>query len=172
MSLPADPEKSPSLHGALDVGGPVVDRRGFLTTAGAASLSAMLVAACGGGDSGSPTGPGGTPPTGISRDGNTLRIDVAAVSTLQGTNGFVIVAEPPTIVVNLGNDSFRAFTARCTHQGCIVANVSNRRINCLCHGSAFDADGGQVLSGPATQRLRSFPVSFASATRVLTVTTS
>lgn len=176
--------------GQLDADLPVVDRRGFLTAAGTASLSALLLSACGGGG-GDPLSPGGggtsgggggtygggdtggsALPAGISRSGNTLRVDVAVVSALQVTNGFVIVADPATVIVNLGGNSFRAYTARCTHAGCLVSEVSGGRINCFCHGSAFDANGGQVLAGPATRPLNSFPVSYASDTRVLTVTTS
>lgn len=49
--------------------------------------------------------------------------------------------------------SFRAFSAVCTHQGCVVSDVSNGTINCPCHGSAFDAATGAVRRGPATQPL-------------------
>ena len=33
---------------------------------------------------------------------------------------------------------FKAFSAICTHQGCLVSTVGNGRINCPCHGSSFD----------------------------------
>jgi nitrite reductase/ring-hydroxylating ferredoxin subunit len=157
----------------LDPHTTLVDRRGFLTTAGAASLAALLTTACGSGDGGGagpggPTAPGGPLPGGIVRDGNQLRIEIAAVPSLQGTNGFVVVPEPATIVVYLGADGFRAFTAVCTHAGCRVSGVSNRRIVCPCHGSAFDVQGGQVLAGPATRSLRSFPVTLANGILIVT----
>ncbi|WP_214108123.1 Rieske (2Fe-2S) protein [Acrocarpospora catenulata] len=48
---------------------------------------------------------------------------------------------------------FRCFTAKCTHQGCTVASVSGRTINCPCHGSKFSISDGRVVSGPAERAL-------------------
>ncbi|MFC4010262.1 Rieske (2Fe-2S) protein [Nonomuraea purpurea] len=48
---------------------------------------------------------------------------------------------------------FKAFTAVCTHQGCLVATVSNKTINCPCHGSKFKIDDGSVAGGPASSPL-------------------
>ena len=45
---------------------------------------------------------------------------------------------------------FKCFTAVCSHQGCIVANVSGGTINCDCHGSQYSIDDGSVVTGPAT----------------------
>ncbi|MCU0616909.1 MAG: Rieske (2Fe-2S) protein [Gemmatimonadaceae bacterium] len=170
---PSDSSVPPATGGSLPADLPLLDRRGFLTTSGAAAIAALLTTACGGGDGGGPTDAGAPDnnalPTGVTRDGTTLRVDIERVATLRPTNGFVIVGSPATVIVNLGNDQFRAFTARCPHAGCLVSSVSNRRIVCNCHGSTFDADNGAVLVGPALSGLRAFPVAFASETRVLTV---
>jgi Rieske Fe-S protein len=48
---------------------------------------------------------------------------------------------------------FKAFSATCTHQGCIVESISNGTINCPCHGSAFRVVDGSVASGPARRSL-------------------
>jgi Rieske Fe-S protein len=49
--------------------------------------------------------------------------------------------------------TFKAFTAVCTHQGCIVSTVSGGTINCPCHGSKFSIKDGSVVNGPATSPL-------------------
>ncbi|GAA1640835.1 hypothetical protein GCM10009744_33440 [Kribbella alba] len=47
----------------------------------------------------------------------------------------------------------QAFSATCTHQGCVVTAVSDGTINCPCHGSKFDAASGQPVAGPARKPL-------------------
>jgi Rieske Fe-S protein len=49
--------------------------------------------------------------------------------------------------------TFKAFSAVCTHQGCLVAEVSNGNIVCPCHGSAFKIADGSVARGPAAAPL-------------------
>ncbi len=160
--------------------GPVLDRRGFVTTAAAAAISTLLVSACGGGsDVGGPGQPGAprpipgapvTNPPGVERVGSSLRIDLTQVAALGQTNGFLIVTTlPAVIVLRLSDTEFRAFTAVCTHSGCIVNNFSSSRINCVCHGSQFDTRG-QVVMGPATQQLVAYPVAYDAAAQLLTVT--
>ena len=154
----------------------LLDRRGFLTTAGRASIAALLAGACGGGDA-EPTGvgeplPPGVLPAGITREGSTLRVDVDRVPTLRGTNGFVIVSTPAAVILHLGSNEFRAFTARCPHAGCLVGSVTGAGIVCPCHGSTFDRRNGRVLVGPALEGLREFPVAFDAATRQLSVSTT
>ena len=54
--------------------------------------------------------------------------------------------------------SFHAFTAVCTHAGCIVDSVSGGTINCPCHGSQFAIATGSVVTGPATSPLAPFAI--------------
>jgi Rieske Fe-S protein len=42
-----------------------------------------------------------------------------------------------------------AFTAVCTHQGCLVASIADGMIVCPCHGSKFSIADGSVTGGPA-----------------------
>ena len=49
--------------------------------------------------------------------------------------------------------SFKAFSAICTHQGCIVNSVADGTIDCPCHGSKFSIKDGSVVNGPATSPL-------------------
>jgi Rieske Fe-S protein len=50
-----------------------------------------------------------------------------------------------------------AFSAICTHQGCVVAAAGDE-FDCPCHGSKFDAATGDVLNGPALEPLPAIPV--------------
>jgi Rieske Fe-S protein len=50
--------------------------------------------------------------------------------------------------------TFKAFSAVCTHAGCVVAEVKNGTINCPCHGSRFKAADGSVAAGPASSALK------------------
>ncbi|WP_433429727.1 Rieske (2Fe-2S) protein [Nonomuraea sp. CA-141351] len=61
-------------------------------------------------------------------------------------NEKVVVTQPAA-------GEFKAFTAVCTHAGCTVASVSNKTINCPCHGSKFNINDGSVADGPAGEPL-------------------
>jgi cytochrome b6-f complex iron-sulfur subunit len=64
----------------------------------------------------------------------------------------VVVAGRPVLVVNTG-EGYRAFSAVCTHLGCVVKWKKGRRqFFCPCHGGRFDIDG-QVMGGPAPRPL-------------------
>ena len=57
------------------------------------------------------------------------------------------------VVLTRSGEEVHAFSATCPHQGCTVGAVSDGRITCPCHGSAFDATTGKVVQGPATTGL-------------------
>jgi nitrite reductase/ring-hydroxylating ferredoxin subunit len=53
-----------------------------------------------------------------------------------------------------------AFGDVCTHAYCSLAegDLEETMVICPCHGSEFDVRTGEVLSGPATEAVRSFQV--------------
>jgi Rieske Fe-S protein len=55
-----------------------------------------------------------------------------------------------------------AFSAVCTHQGCIV-KVVDSTFACPCHNSKFDPATGTVLAGPAPTPLASVAVTVSGA---------
>lgn len=67
--------------------------------------------------------------------------------------GGKVFPDQKVVVTQPTSGEFKAFSAVCTHQGCVVADVSGGTINCGCHGSAFDVTTGAVRRGPATSPL-------------------
>ena len=83
----------------------------------------------------------------------------ALTTTAQVPDGGGRIIDGKNIVVTQPEaGSFKAFTAVCTHQGCIVSTVSGGTINCPCHGSKFSIKDGSVVNGPATQPLAAIAI--------------
>jgi hypothetical protein len=61
---------------------------------------------------------------------------LAATSQVPDGGGKIIDGKH-IVITQPESGSFRAFSAICTHQGCIVSSVSKETINCPCHGSKF-----------------------------------
>lgn len=60
-------------------------------------------------------------------------------------------------LVDVGGE-LRAFSAVCTHLGCIVRfEPEMNHLYCACHGGMFDRDG-QVVGGPPPRPLPRYPV--------------
>ncbi|WP_328298015.1 Rieske (2Fe-2S) protein [Streptomyces sp. NBC_00435] len=53
---------------------------------------------------------------------------------------------------------YKAFSAQCTHAGCVLDKIVEGEGNCPCHGSRFDVTTGKVLHGPASSPLPEIPV--------------
>jgi len=74
-----------------------------------------------------------------------------------GTGKVVAMGSTPVIVTDTAQ-GIRAFSAVCTHLGCIVAfDTALGQIGCPCHGGVFNAATGAVVSGPPPAPLK--PVS-------------
>jgi Rieske Fe-S protein len=72
--------------------------------------------------------------------------------------GGQILAAKKVVVTQPTAGSFKAFTAVCTHKGCIVGSVFDGTINCPCHGSRYSIKNGSVVNGPATRPLAAIPI--------------
>ena len=73
--------------------------------------------------------------------------------------GGKILADKQVVVTQPTKGDFKAFTAVCTHQGCLVTKVQGGEIICPCHGSQFSIKDGSPTSGPAQSALASMNVS-------------
>lgn len=67
--------------------------------------------------------------------------------------GGTIFPDEKVVVTQPTEGDFKAFTAVCTHQGCLVGQVADGTIQCPCHGSEFSIEDGSVSQGPATSPL-------------------
>lgn len=151
-----------------------VQRRTILT-AGGLVLAGGALAACGGADSTATaptTGPATAPTTGPAAAPATgapaapVSGALAAVSQIP-VGGGVIVPEPPIVITQPVAGTFKAFTAICPHQGCLVSEVAENEIVCPCHGSLFSAEDGAVLQGPAVEGLKAASIAVQGDSIVL-----
>jgi Rieske Fe-S protein len=121
---------------------PAVSRRAVL--AGAAAVGAAvgvgaLAAACTTGGGSGPGAPAAGPVT-------------LAVGDIPVGGGKILEAQQVVVVQPVAG-TFKAFSAICTHQGCVVGSVQSGKIVCPCHQSEFSATDGSVSRGPAVTAL-------------------
>ncbi len=71
----------------------------------------------------------------------------------------VSVSDKPVIVVNTKAGGVKAFSAICTHLGCIVSwDARKGNIACPCHDGYFNPVTGAVVSGPPPRPLAQYEV--------------
>jgi Rieske Fe-S protein len=66
--------------------------------------------------------------------------------------GTIFTAEK-VVVTQPVKGQYKAFSAICTHVGCLCDAVAHGTIDCPCHGSKFAITDGAVVTGPATTPL-------------------
>jgi Rieske Fe-S protein len=138
-------------------------RRALLASTGAAC--AAVVAGCttynanNGGVNGAPpsqpASSGGTTASSGAAGGGAAAL---ATTTSIPVGGGTILTSQKIVITQPTAGAFKAFTAVCTHQGCIVDQVANGTIDCPCHGSKFSVKDGSVVNGPAASPLASVAI--------------
>ena len=141
-------------------------RRGVLAGVGLVGL-AGAVSACGSGGSSSSSagttvgappataGAGSAPSSASGGGGSTAGAQGSALATTSEIpvgSGKIFTGEN-VVVTQPNSGDFKAFSAVCTHMGCIVATISNGTIDCPCHGSQYSISTGAVVGGPAPSPL-------------------
>jgi cytochrome b6-f complex iron-sulfur subunit len=90
--------------------------------------------------------------------GGAERVEVVGADRIAPGQGTVIQVGSKVVVVVRHRDGYKAFSAACTHLGCLVEwDPPNKRFICPCHAAVFD-ENGQVVSGPPPAPLPEFHV--------------
>ena len=141
-----------------------LSRRRALTGAATLGVGVPLLAACGDDGEATANDPASSDPTSAPTSAATTETADGATSEVPAAGGLVATADVPVgggvvlkddelVVTQPAEGEFKAFTAICTHQGCLVGSVSDGTIHCPCHSSTFSAEDGSVEGGPATAPL-------------------
>ncbi len=130
-----------------------VPRRAFLITACAAC--GLAAAACSSGTSGGDAS---------ATDSGPIEVPTADVPV----GGGIVLTASKIVVTQPESGVFKAFSAVCTHQGCLVVGVRNGAVECPCHNSRFSAADGSVVRGPARQSLQPRTVTTSGDTLTIT----
>ena len=115
-------------------------RRTVMAAAGAAGLAVALTA-CGADDdpSGSAAEPGGAAGTALAKTSDIPE------------GGGKIFAEQSVVVTQPTAGTFKAFSSKCTHQGCAVTGITDGVITCPCHKQRVLRRRRQREEGPRDQ---------------------
>jgi Rieske Fe-S protein len=101
-----------------------------------------------GGTAAAPSAPAASTPAAAGNGASAL----AATSEIPVGSGKIFTPQKVVVTQPVSGD-FKAFSAVCTHMGCIVNQISNGTIDCPCHGSQFSIKDGSVVGGPAPSPL-------------------
>jgi Rieske Fe-S protein len=122
-------------------------RRTVLQGAALAGVAGIGLTACGG----SSDAASGTTDSG-STAASSGSTELGATSDVP-VGGAKLYKDAKLVVSQPTKGTYKAFSAVCTHQGCVCDAVSGTTLSCPCHGSAFNAETGAVEKGPATAAL-------------------
>jgi Rieske Fe-S protein len=86
-------------------------------------------------------------------------VPAGKVQDLKPNSGKIVkFGSRPALLVRVGEDDWRAYSAVCTHLNCTVQyQDSTRQIWCACHNGLYDLNG-KVVSGPPPAPLEEYAV--------------
>ena len=87
-----------------------------------------------------------------------LAIPLAKAKKLEKAGGSMVlkVKGQQILFIRETEETIRALDPLCTHKGCaLVYNRETKRIDCPCHQSVFNLEGG-VVKGPASKHLKAY----------------
>ena len=148
-------------------------RRRVLVAGGVIVAAGAVTAACGSSgetDSGTQSAAAPSPSDSAPRPSESAA--AAAGATVPTADipvgGGQILTDEKLVITQPTAGTFMAFTAVCTHQGCVVASIVDGEIVCPCHGSKFSISDGSVTGGPAPAPLAPASITVSGDTLTLT----
>lgn len=150
--LPSDP--TTDLKVAVET---APSRRVFIRTAalvGGGTAAAFLLSACGSGGQ----------DAGDAADSSGPAEPITFPTSEVPVGGGVVIKASEVVVTQPTEGEFLAFSAICTHQGCVLTDVQERGAHCGCHNSYYDIATGEPVAGPAQEPLPSVPVTHSGDT--------
>ncbi|MFJ6409057.1 Rieske (2Fe-2S) protein [Streptomyces hydrogenans] len=145
----------------------------LLATAALTTATAATTTGCGSDDGGGDgatesSAPASAEPTGTptSAPGTAGGTPLASTSEIP-VGGGTVFADRKVVVTQPKEGEFKAFSAVCTHQGCLVNKVADGTIDCPCHGSKYSITDGAVKAGPAPRPLPAEEITVSGETITL-----
>jgi Rieske Fe-S protein len=134
---------------------------------GAMSISTAMAT------SGTMSSPGGAmqaspapSPTAANKGAKPVGTVLGAASEIP-VGGGTIYKAAKVVVTQPARGQYKAFSAVCTHAGCIMSEVANGTIDCPCHGGQFKITNGAVVAGPPPSPLPAQSVKIVNGQVVL-----
>jgi Rieske Fe-S protein len=120
---------------------------------GAAMATSGAMSSPGGGMQASPA-PSHSKQASSGQNGSAAKKGASVTGTVLGAaaeipvGGGRIYSAAKVVVTQPARGQYKAFSAVCTHVGCIMSEVANGTIDCPCHGGQFKITNGAVVAGP------------------------
>jgi nitrite reductase/ring-hydroxylating ferredoxin subunit len=133
------------------------------------SASDTPMASGSGGMSGAAGGMESATASGTAKSGGQMQMGTLLGMTADiPVGGGKVFTAAKVVVTQPAKGHFKAFSAVCTHVGCLCNQVADGTINCPCHGSKFKIADGSVTAGPADAPLATAKIHVADGKIMLT----
>lgn len=149
-AVPYGANEAGAVPGGQGMAGPASQGQGAMASSGTmsgpgggmqASPSPSRSMQNGGGQNGSAEGS-------AAKKGAKLTGTVLGAASEVPVGGGKIYTAAKVVVTQPARGQYKAFSAVCTHVGCIMSEVANGTIDCPCHGGQFKITNGAVVAGP------------------------